>query len=162
MPITRPSNYLKNKINIHSVNNRINEATAEDFKEICDILEEIIDVIELFNGSATPNDFYGVYTSLAILQATYPTATAGGYAIVDAGVGNNPQIALWDDNDNIWVLQVTTEAVTEKTFGVGDNVTNILVTDADNNEHIIVSGTYEGPDKDKLESYSVNSITRQL
>lgn len=162
MPLPRPSALLANKTNINAVNNRLNEATAEDFSEIASLLNAYADVLELFQGSATPNEFYGVYTSLALLQATYPVAVAGGYANIDAGLGTDVQIALWDDTDNVWVLQQTSTTTTAKTFVVGDDVSNVKVTDQFNNEHIIVSGTYLGPDNDKLESYSANSITRAL
>lgn len=162
MSITRPSINLTAKQNIRAVGNRLNEATAEDFIEIAGILNALIDIVELMTGANTSNEFYGVFTSLGLLQNQYPTAVAGAYANIDSGAGNNVQIALWDDDDNIWVLQQTTATSTSKTFEVGDNVTNVEVTDVDGNYHIVVSGTYEGPDKDKLESYSANSISRAL
>ena len=145
MPITRPSNFLTAKVNIQAVGNRLNEATAEDYV-----------------GAGNPNPTYGVYTSLALLQSTYPSAVAGAYAIIDSGVGSNPQIALWDATDTVWVLQQTSATTTAKTYIVGDDVTDIRVTDINGYPYIIVSGTYEGPNKDKLESYSANSYTRAL
>ncbi|SDT15910.1 hypothetical protein SAMN05192545_2903 [Maribacter dokdonensis] len=162
MAITRPSINLTEKQNIRAVGNRLNEATAEDYIEIANILNQIIDAVELMTGANTTNTFYGVFTSLGLLQNQYPTAPAGSFANIDSGSGNNVQLALWDDDDNIWVLQQTTTTSTSKTYGVGDDVTNIEVTDVNGDYHIIVSGTYEGPDKDKLESYSANSISRAL
>jgi hypothetical protein len=44
----------------------------------------------------------------------------------------------------------------------GNHVFNKLVTDISNNPHIIVSGTYVSGDPTKLESYSANSIFREL
>lgn len=104
MSALRPSNELKNKVNINPVGNRINEATAEDFIEAGNILEDHADKIDALTGAATPNPNYGVYTSLTLLKAAHPTADSGAYAIIDAGVGNTPQIALWDNNDTDWVL----------------------------------------------------------
>lgn len=48
--------------------------------------------------------FKGTYTSLAALQAAVPTATAGDYAIVDAGVGADPTQYNWDASDTKWVV----------------------------------------------------------
>ena len=138
MPITRPSNFLTAKVNIQAVGNRLNEATAEDYIEIASILNEVINAVELFVGAGNPNPTYGVYTSLALLQSTYPSA------------------------DTVWVLQQTSATTTAKTYIVGDDVTDIRVTDINGYPYIIVSGTYEGPNKDKLESYSANSYTRAL
>lgn len=162
MAVSRPSDLLKNKVNINAPGNRLNEAQAADFVEICALLNEYADVLDLLTGSSTPNAFFGVYTTLVLLQTTHPTAVAGAYAIIDAGVGADPQIALWDNNDNLWVLQQTSSTTTQKTVEVGDNVANVKVTDVNGDEHIIVSGTFEGGDNTKLESYSANSYTRAL
>lgn len=48
--------------------------------------------------------FQGYYTSLANLQAAKPTGKPGDYALVDAGVSNDAQIYVWDDDDDDWVL----------------------------------------------------------
>lgn len=162
MPITRPSINLTAKANIRAVGNRLNEATAEDFVEIAAILIELIDKVDLFTGSATPNEFYGVWTSLALLQNNYTSAAAGAYANIDAGTGTDVQIALWDDTDNVWVLQLASTTISSKTIELNDEVNNVKVTDINGDPHIIVSGTYIGPDNTKLESYSANSYTRAL
>lgn len=162
MPITRPSTYLINKQNIRPKGSRISEAWAEDFIEIANILTEIIEVVEAITGGPTQNPLYGVFTSLTLLNATYPTAVDGAYAIIDAGVGTPSQIALWDSTDNVWVLQVAVETTINKPITQGDNVYNIIVTDNNNNQHIIVSGTFIGTNPTKLEDYSLNSYTRAL
>lgn len=46
--------------------------------------------------------FRGVFTSLALLQAAYPTATAGDYATVDPGAGFTILQYIWDSNEG-WV-----------------------------------------------------------
>jgi hypothetical protein len=51
------------------------------------------------------NEHYkGKYVSLAALQAAYPTASDGDYAIVDSGVGVDAKEYLWDQDDLSWVL----------------------------------------------------------
>lgn len=44
----------------------------------------------------------------------------------------------------------------------GSHVINLLVTDINDDPHMIVSGTLVSGDPKKLESYSPNSITRAL
>lgn len=162
MAASRPSTPLKNKTNVRAVGNRLNEATAEDFQELGAILDNHATILDSLTGGVSQNPSYGVFTSLSLLQATHPTAVEGGYAIIDAGVGTTAKIALWDDTDNIWVLQETTATTTTSKIVVGGTVTNVKVTDAEGAFYLIVSGTYEGPNVDKLESYSANSIVRAL
>lgn len=104
MPITRPSNDLKNKINVIAVGTRTQEATAEDFIELCAILEEVIDAVESLQLTTSPNPYYGSYTSLALLQAAYPVGEANAWAIIDAGVGITPQIAYWNTTSEAWEI----------------------------------------------------------
>lgn len=162
MPALKPSSELKNKVNIRAVGERTNEATAEDFMELGQILEDHANRIDANTGGGDANPNYGVFTSLLLLQAAFPVGESGAYAIIDEGVGTDARIALWDATDLNWVLQETTTTTTTVQILPGVKVINIEVTDANGDEHIIVSGTYEGPDPTKLESYSVNSITRSL
>tara|TARA_R110002167_G_scaffold364968_1_gene588361 strand:+ start:16076 stop:16564 length:489 start_codon:yes stop_codon:yes gene_type:complete len=162
MAASRPSSALKDKINIRAVGNRINEATAEDFQELGAILEDHADKLDAMTGSATPSPHYGTFTSLELLRATYAVGELDAFAIIDAGTGTAPQIALWDVTDNDWVLQLTTKTTTEKVITQNDNVIDVLVQDANGDDHIIVSGTFTGTDPSKLEHYSANSITRAL
>lgn len=46
--------------------------------------------------------FKGVFASLAALQAALPTASAGDYADVDAGVGSATIRYVWDASDGEW------------------------------------------------------------
>lgn len=45
MPLTRPSDDFGNKSNVNPVQNRPTEATAEDFNEAADLLNEYADAI---------------------------------------------------------------------------------------------------------------------
>ena len=50
------------------------------------------------------NNFKGTYASLSALTTAWPSAVSGNTAIVDAGVGSPAQLAIWDNDDNIWRL----------------------------------------------------------
>jgi len=47
--------------------------------------------------------FKGYHTSEANLEAAYPTGIAGSYAIVDAGIGTDAVIFIWDNNTEGWI-----------------------------------------------------------
>lgn len=162
MPLSRPSSLLKNKTNIRTVGNRAHESTAEDYNEIGALFDEYADAIESLQGSQNPNPNYGTFSSLLLLQAAYPVGEPNAYAVIDPGIGTPPQIALWDDNDNEWVLQVTLSKETVNVINQGDHVRDIIVTDAALKTYVLVSGTFEGTDPTLLEHYSVNSITREI
>ena len=49
--------------------------------------------------------FLGLYTTLAALNTAHPTATPGQYAHVDAGVGDDVKVYIWDDSDSVFVEQ---------------------------------------------------------
>ena len=49
--------------------------------------------------------FVGEFTSLAALQAAFPTAPVGSYAYVDTGAGQPVEKYIWDNNDSQWELQ---------------------------------------------------------
>jgi hypothetical protein len=48
------------------------------------------------------NHFKGAFASLGALQAAFPTASAGDYADVDAGVGSDTIRHVWDASDEEW------------------------------------------------------------
>lgn len=48
--------------------------------------------------------FKGKYTSASALTAAYPTGNLGDYAFVDAGVGLDSKMYIWDGDDNTWVI----------------------------------------------------------
>jgi len=107
----RPSPELSNKINVIPVGNRLQEATAEDYIETAEILNDHADKIDALTGSGTPSPNYGTYTSLALLKAAYPVGETNAYAIIDAGIGATPQLALWDDGLGDWVINSVAENV---------------------------------------------------
>lgn len=52
-------------------------------------------------GGTSP--FKGVYATSGALAAAHPTADPGDYAYVDAGVGSDVEIWMWDDDDADWI-----------------------------------------------------------
>lgn len=48
--------------------------------------------------------FKGKYTTLSALTTANPTGNLGDYAFVDAGVGHDAKMYIWDGDDNTWVL----------------------------------------------------------
>ena len=60
------------------------------------------------------NKFLGTFVDLATLQAAYPSPVIGSYAHVDAGVGNEVSVYIWDNDDDDYKLQASaTSAETE-------------------------------------------------
>lgn len=49
--------------------------------------------------------FLGSFVSLAALQTAYPAPPVGSYAHVDAGVGADVQVYIWDADDSAYVVQ---------------------------------------------------------
>ena len=122
MAITRPSSDLKDKINVVAVGIRKQEATAEDFIELGNILNEIIDEVEAIDLSTTSNPYYGKYTTLANLQAAHTTAELNAWAIIDAGTGITPQIASWDNTNSLWeIAGYTSNNISVNTFSLLPN-----------------------------------------
>lgn len=118
MPITRPSEELKNKININPVGTRTQEATAEDFIEIAAILEEIGITVDDLTNATSANPYYGRFSSLAILQATHTAAEEFAWAIIETSLGVSPQIALWNNTGNTWEIS---GATADRVFVAKDN-----------------------------------------
>ena len=162
MPALRPSSSLKNKTNAQPVGNRNTEATAEDFQEIGSILQDHADRIDGFEGANNANTNYGSFSSLPLLVATHHVGVPNSYAVIDPGNGTTPQIALWNDADQEWEVKTTQLTSKGSTISIGDNVSNIRVTDKQGTLYMMVSGTFLGPNATKLESYSPNSIYRAL
>ncbi len=50
--------------------------------------------------------FLGEYASRTALETAYPSPAVGSYANVDTGVGQDVVRYVWDDDDNIYVLQL--------------------------------------------------------
>lgn len=62
------------------------------------------EVILLSSGGSATSPFVGVFVSLAALQTAYPSPDDGSYAFVDAGVGTDAKLYIWDSNDDTWIL----------------------------------------------------------
>lgn len=113
MPLTRPSDDFGNKSNVNPVQNRPTEATAEDFNEAADLLNEYADAIEALQVETSPNPYYGRFQTLAQLSLAYPTGELNAFAIIDAGAGVTPQVAAWDDVEEIWEISGAVDTVVQ-------------------------------------------------
>jgi hypothetical protein len=71
--------------------------------------------------------FRGVYVDLAALQIAIPTANDGDYAHIDLGVGSDREVAIWDNDDAIWVA--STGSVASTTDEVAEGSTNRYFTE---------------------------------
>lgn len=60
--------------------------------------------------------FKGEYTMLEELETAWPTADAGSYAFVDAGVGSDTQKYIWDSSDSKWIISGSTGEETPATI----------------------------------------------
>ncbi|MBB5395636.1 hypothetical protein [Mucilaginibacter sp. AK015] len=54
--------------------------------------------------AALSQHFKGNYTTLLGLSTANPTGESGDYAFVDAGIGNEAKMYIWDGDDNVWLL----------------------------------------------------------
>lgn len=70
----------------------------------------------------TPNYFLGVYITLTSLQLAHPVGQDGQYALIDIGVGEDSQMAIWDSNDVKWVIVSGTAKVVSVNSQVGEVV----------------------------------------
>lgn len=111
MSAERLNNLTKSKTNVHPVVNRATEATAEDFEDLGRVTDNHADILDALTGAASPNKNYGVFTTIALLEAAHPVGEANSYAIIDAGSGTTPQIATWNDVSNQWDLGAPNEYV---------------------------------------------------
>jgi len=90
--------------------------------------------VALANYVIDPNGhFKGKYTSLALLQASYPTASAGDYAVVDPGSGINAMEYLWDSDEG-WVSPDSGASEVEP-------FTTVLTFDHDKDMATVTGGT---------------------
>jgi len=71
-------------------------------------LNQMLDNIDLLlddklDASAYNQHYRGMYPSLGLLSATIEVGNSGDYATVDAGNEESARMAIWDDNDGLWV-----------------------------------------------------------
>ena len=98
MSALRPSSDFKDKTNVNPSVNRQTEATAEDFEEAGNILDDHADRLDELQNELYHANFLGYYTSEALLTSTYPTAPVDSFAIIIDG-NNNPTAIFRYYND---------------------------------------------------------------
>lgn len=76
---------------------------ANEVKAVANDHADRIDNIEA-NLIVSSNPFYGRYTSLALLQAAHPMGEVNAWAVIDAGAGITPLIAIWDNIGGDWEI----------------------------------------------------------
>ena len=103
--------------------------------------------------------FKGLYASLGALQAAHPTASAGDYADVDAGVGSDTIRHVWDVSDAQWQPAGSGAPITAadvKTLYESNPDTNAY-TDAEKTKRsTVVSNATANPDTDSLTEGATN------
>jgi len=104
-----------NKTNNPSDPETVNMFFATEANEIKTKFNTHADDIEALQNAIqnSSNPFYGFFTSLALLQAAHPVGEANAYAVIDPGVGQTVQIAVWDTGDSEWKI---TGATNDKVF----------------------------------------------
>lgn len=95
----KPSINISGKRNVNPSINRQTEVTAEDFKEIADILSNHAELIDAAN--LKPEKFYKFHTSLAALRAAHPNAEENGWAVVIPANGNAQFVATFENGQ--WI-----------------------------------------------------------
>lgn len=82
------------------------DTEANEIKAVTDNhADEIESIQSQLNQAANPA--YGTFTSLTALQLAHPTGELNAWAVIDAGVGVTPQIAVWDNTESEWQLVST-------------------------------------------------------
>ncbi|MCZ4321455.1 hypothetical protein [Pseudomonas anguilliseptica] len=103
--------------------------------------------------------FKGLYASLGALQAAHPTASAGDYADVDAGVGSDTIRHVWDVSDAQWQPAGSGAPITAadvKTLYESNPDTNAY-TDAEKTKlGTVASNATANPDTDSLTEGATN------
>lgn len=80
------------------------------------------------DSSAYNNYYKGTYTTLGNLQSAHATSTAGSYALIDGGSGQNAIIYVWDAQDG-WV-QGGASGSLANTDALAEGSTNLYFTNA--------------------------------
>ena len=79
------------------------------------------------NGSGGQSLFLGTYTSLLNLTTAHPSPLEGSKANIDAGIGEDVREALWDNNDNEWILgNVITGDMSASTYDPASKAEQVL------------------------------------
>ncbi|MFI1771011.1 hypothetical protein [Thalassobellus citreus] len=81
------------------------KAVSDNHADLLDNLDERLKMLEL---SKSPNPFYGRYTNISLLHASYPIGEENAWAVLDPGIGLTPEIAIWDHEDGVWEISGST------------------------------------------------------
>lgn len=97
--------------------------------------------------------FKGLYATLGALQAAHPTAGAGDYADVDAGIGSDTLRYVWDVDDAQWILSGSGAPLTAaqvKTLYEANADTNAFTDSEKTKLGTVASNATANPDTDSL------------
>ena len=86
------------------------DSDANQVKETVNAHADEIEELQAALPTST-NPFYGTFTSLTNLVLAYPTGELNSWAIIDAGFGLTPKIALWDNTDGQWEISTATQNI---------------------------------------------------
>jgi hypothetical protein len=104
--------------------------------------------------------YKGTFVNLAALEAALPTASAGNYADVDAGVGDPVLRYIWDASDGEWVAQAgSADPVTAaqvKTLYESNADTNAFTDAAEAKLAGVAAGATANADTDSLAEGATN------
>jgi hypothetical protein len=79
------------------------------------------------DASSYNEHYKGSYTTLVALETAHPTASAGDYALVDAGNGQDAIFYIWDNTDTAWIPSAS--AVLNTTDTLTEGSTNLYFTE---------------------------------
>lgn len=84
---------------------------ATEANEIKEVVENHADEIEAIQSQLlnSTNPYYGIYTSLSLLEAAHPTGEANAWAIIDQGTGITPKIAYWNTTGSTWEIATASD-----------------------------------------------------
>jgi len=94
-----------NNIQFQNVNSLLDATTVKTVYESNADTNEFTDAEKTKLAGIEDSLFLGQFASLMALTTAHPTALIGSYAYVDAGIGQNVEQYIWDDTDNVWLIQ---------------------------------------------------------
>ena len=109
------------------------------------------------DASAYNQHYKSVYLTIAELETAHPAATAGDYALVDAGNGQDAIFYIWDSSDTKWVSSGS--AVLSTTDSLTEGSTNLYWT---NNRSINAVLTGFSSASGITSSYNIQSAIQKL
>ncbi|QGH74830.1 hypothetical protein MAL1_00083 [Bacteriophage DSS3_MAL1] len=106
--------------------------------------------------------FKGSYLNESALNSAHPTADVGSYAFVDAGIGTDALLYIWDDDDSDWVVSSSgggTDTPADIKTKYESNADTNAFTDA---EKAKLSGIDAGATDDQTGAEIVSAIDTEL